>query len=211
MANNQNHLSQIASAGNGPTSQGYIGDIYYEGVTFLADTLDQASHCMSLNLYSNVSYWVDASRFWCLLDAAFRHLRFATLSRSSLTRSRTLCHIRDPPFFGPRKQSNKERAGAGKQGRREIILWARHPHIDQVTGWLSDKQTGSPHAYYANMQAKLICCRGVGWSEGSATHFQPSQHSQLCQQGGKQNAAYAQFPSTTKFTVKCMQISGTHT
>jgi len=32
-----------------------------------------------------------------------------------------------------------ESGGGGK-----IILWARHAHIDQVTGWLSDKQTGSP-------------------------------------------------------------------
>lgn len=103
-------------------------------------------------------------------SAAFCHLRFATLSRSSLTRSRTPCHIRDPPICGPRKQSNKEEP---ELRGREIILWARHPHIDQVTGWLSDKQTGSPHAYYANMQAKLICCRGGGWSEwvGSSTHF----------------------------------------
>jgi len=33
-------------------------------------------------------------------------------------------------------------------------------------------------------------------------------HSQLCQQDGKQNAAYAQFRPTTKFTAKYMQISG---
>jgi len=101
-------------------------------------------------------------------------------------------------------QENKVIQLGGRQesgGGGKIILWARHAHIDQVTGWLSDKQTGSPMLI-------MQICRPNWFAAEEAAGKVGGYHSQLCQQDGKQNAAYAQFRPTTKFTAKYMQISG---
>lgn len=78
-----------------------------------------------------------------LLDAAFSLFCHLPLKVTAPWPDHTPGHICATQISCTRKQSNTDR-GWWPESRGAIVLWARHAHIDQVTGWLSDKQTGSP-------------------------------------------------------------------
>lgn len=107
-------------------------------------------------------------------------------------------HICATQISCTRKQSNTDR-GWWPESRGAIVLWARHAHIDQVTGWLSDKQTGSPMLI-------MQICRPNWFAAEEADQKWGRLLLATVSAGWKTKRGVCAI-STTKLTAKCMQIS----